>query len=208
MKMHPLPTNGRETMGIGSSPYRKAFSQRQRQHRASPSYNAPRGMARINEDWGVLRAAILLAAGISSLVINGYYQSSRTYQQSSDGYSLSSPSSSILHFIEAGVSSFQAQQSEEQYLRLPVFVRDPSPEHLLAACLVYGISMNGYYHIHNSDRYQCWFATSGVLLAFAVGWTGAEDVHGILMGFMPWFLILSLVLSAAFHKAHARNQSQ
>jgi len=148
----------------------------------------------------VLQVAILVSAGASSLVINGYYNLSRTYQRNTGGYSPSNPPSSILHLIETCIRSFQVQQSQQQDIQLPVFIRDPSPGQLVAACLVYGMAMNGYYYLHKGNRHQYWFAVCGTVSAFVVGWTSKKDIHGILMDFVPWFLILSLVLSAAFHK--------
>jgi hypothetical protein len=95
-----------------------------------------------------------------------------------------------------------------QERQLPDFVHNPSPGQLVAACLVYNIAVNSYYHLHKGDRYQSWFVAGGAVSAFAVGLACGKDVHGILMDFLPWYLILSLVLSAAFHNVSARNRPQ
>jgi len=163
-------------------------------------------MVRAHRHRSVLQVAILASAGASSLVMNGYYNLSRTYQRNTGGYSPSNPPSSILHLIGACLRSFQAQQSQQQDIQLPIFIRDPSPGQLVAACLIYGMAVNGYYYLHKGDRYQYWFAVCGAVSAFAVGWISKKDIHGILMDFMPWFLILALVLSAASHKVHRPQQ--
>ena len=70
---------------------------------------------------------------------------------------------------------------------------------MVAACLIYGTALNGYYHLHKNDRYQLCFILGGVVSAFAVGWASQNDVHGISMVLMPWYLIFSLMSSTAFH---------
>jgi len=84
--------------------------------------------------------------------------------------------------------------------RLPKFLHDPSPTHLVAACMLFSIAMNVFYHIHKGDRYQLGILACGAVGALAVGWKLGEITQGVVTGLGPWVVMVSLVLSAVFHR--------
>lgn len=57
-----------------------------------------------------------------------------------------------------------------------------------------------YYHIRQQDKYKDVFLIGGVLIGSAAGWLSDADVHGILLNFLPWRILGSLVLSSSTHK--------
>jgi len=90
--------------------------------------------------------------------------------------------------------------SRQSLHRLPKFLHDPSPTHLVAACMLFSIAMNVFYHIHKGDRYQLGILACGAVGALAVGWKLGEITQGVVTGLGPWFVMVSLVLSAVFHR--------
>jgi hypothetical protein len=77
--------------------------------------------------------------------------------------------------------------------------------------LVYGTAIRWYYHLQEDYIYTYCSAAGGVFSAFTLGWMYKKDMHGILMVFMPWFLILSPILSGilkAFWKIWKRSTTE
>ncbi|OCL04036.1 hypothetical protein AOQ84DRAFT_417231 [Glonium stellatum] len=90
--------------------------------------------------------------------------------------------------------------------QLPSFISSPTPLAFVVATLTYGMSTLAFYRLHEDDRYQTWFMMSGILLAVLMGSLNAMDFQGIILGFAPWCITTSLILSACVHRMLGRDR--
>ncbi|KAF2248046.1 hypothetical protein BU26DRAFT_605583 [Trematosphaeria pertusa] len=155
------------------------------------------GMAR-RPRWAI-RAVTLLAAAPPILVLKKYHNPTTAQRLLNSNLPARNPSNGILRLLEKIIGRLSTPHSSGDTAELPHYVRDPGPLQLLAACIVYSAAMHGFYHLHRADRYQFWVVLTGAASAFIVGWACGESVHETLMDIFPWFLMISMVLSAAFH---------
>ena len=154
------------------------------------------------------------------MVINAYGDASTAHLSGVEGHHTKMVSSMIsrplLGMLGYSLGSQQSVSKARKSTRgiltagkpsqgLPAFTHDPGPIHLVAACSIYSIVTHSFYHLHKGDRYQLGIVVCGALSAFVVGWVLGEDVHGVLTGLGPWFILVSLALSAALHKLLDRD---
>ena len=83
--------------------------------------------------------------------------------------------------------------------------KNPPPTLFLVALLTYGMATLSYYKFHKSDKYQDMFVVGGGIVGTAVGCLRGADAQCILLTFVPWCILLSLILSSAAHRVVGRR---
>lgn len=148
------------------------------------------------------------ASATSSLVISGHYGSHPMRIQWADNLSVlltenhTRNASLVIRMLEDSISKPQ------RYVILPDIIRNPTPAQFLAACCVYGVAMGAFSHMRRHDEYQKHFFVGGVASALILTWASNTDLRGGFMDFMPWTVIILLVLSAGFHKTVGRHRER
>ncbi|CAI9637347.1 unnamed protein product [Alternaria burnsii] len=144
-------------------------------------------------------------ATTSSLVINAWHDASMVHGSAVEGYSFGSVSTAMPRLSLLSYSWSDGSR-QRQWARLSPLSHDPKPIRLIVACLVYSIAMNVFYHIHKSDKYQLGILACGAMSAWGLGLASGENTPSVLTGLGPWAVMVSLVLSAAFHRARGHGE--
>lgn len=79
--------------------------------------------------------------------------------------------------------------------QVPSFIRDPSPETLMLACLTYALKTTVLYRSQPRDQYQYHFLISAVGLAISLAYVNI----GTMRSWLPPFIIVAQVLSRFIH---------
>lgn len=79
-------------------------------------------------------------------------------------------------------------------LALPTIMSNPSPNDFVGATLANGLATFAYYTSRKTDRYREWFLGGGAFAAIGSGAIAGAHIQGVLLSFMPFALIASLIL--------------
>ncbi|KAF7951370.1 hypothetical protein EAE96_006685 [Botrytis aclada] len=86
-------------------------------------------------------------------------------------------------------------------------ILDPYALSLLASCLLLGVSISSFTHRRQGyDRCQSLILVLAILTATTIGLGLGIDANLIMLGFVPWALILAMVLSVFVHWAARRHR--
>ncbi|KAF7912967.1 uncharacterized protein EAF01_001988 [Botrytis porri] len=86
-------------------------------------------------------------------------------------------------------------------------VLDPYALSLLASCILLGYSISSFTHRRQGhDRCQSFILVSAILMATTIGFGLGIDSNLIMLGFIPWALILAMVLSVFIHWTARRHR--
>ena len=88
----------------------------------------------------------------------------------------------------------------QTFPNLPEAVSNPSPTVFVGSIFTFGLATAAYYQLHKRDKYQDVFLIGGVLTGTAAGWLGNADVQGVLLSFLQFCILVSLVLSSCIHE--------
>lgn len=101
--------------------------------------------------------------------------------------------SAIIHALHLVLAKFHLRA------HLPAFLTDPTPIVFLWACCTYAFALFHYHILYVDNAHQANFFAAGVTLPFPVGLLCGADLRSIATKVLPWSIILSLIVSAAFH---------
>lgn len=89
---------------------------------------------------------------------------------------------------------------------MPMALLEPSPRHFVLASFIYGASTASYCHLSQQKKRDFSFLGTAVICSIGAGLVTARDLRASFLEFMPWFIIVFLVLGALWQQFESRNR--